>query len=130
MTLIENVRTKLLADATVAGLVTGVHAMVVPQEATYPAVVLSVVGESPILAQEQTRATRLCRSMLQVDCYADRYVNAHAVAAAVDVVLSALADPSDLTAQRQVSLDGYENETQLYRVTADYAVFHGVETVP
>lgn len=130
-TLVERIRTKLMANSTLLGMVGDrIHALVVPQGSVYPVIVLTVLGETTFNTQDPTRDTNLCQSSLQVDCYSERYEEAHAVMARVDSIIGVLADPNDLVTQRDVTLDGYEDLTELYRVTTDYSVFHGVEPVP
>ncbi len=121
-TLGEAVRAKLVADPTVASLVVArVFPNLMPQGGAQPAIVYQVVSEVPENALTGDSTTRLVTARLQVDCYAKTYLEAHAVADAVDAVLSALSSP-DLSAWREVSRDLYDNEAQLHRVSTDFTV--------
>lgn len=129
-TILERLRTKLVADPDVTALVgVRVHALVVPQElgnddVRFPAVVLTMVSSDPLNTQDRgSISTMLVKTWVQADSYASSYLEAHALAAAVDLVVAALADPQDIAALRIGAADGYEDETQLYRVSADYSVF-------
>jgi len=66
--------------------------------------------------------TRLEASRVQVDCYATRYLDAHAVAEAVDNVLANLRRP-ELSAERDSLQDIWEDEAQLHRVSMDFSVW-------
>lgn len=121
MTTIETIRAELAANGTLTGLVgTRIYPQVLAQEATVPAIVLSVISEVPQNTLTGT-TERLRMSRVQVDCYAATYLGAHQVADAVDVVLSALMR-HDLSAQRENFQDIYDDAAQLHRVSADYLV--------
>lgn len=122
MTVLEAIRARLVADATVQSLVENrIYPQVIPQGSLMPAVVLSVIDERPINSLTGDPSTRLKRARLQVDCYAETYLEAHDVFDAVDNVISSLSDP-ELSAHRELSEDLYEDETQLYRVSSDFIV--------
>lgn len=122
MTHIEAVRAELVADATVTGLVgSRIYPQKAPDQVTRPFVVLSVVSDVPGNAHGGAPATRLCSAVVQVDCYAASYLSAQAIATAVDNVLGAL-ERHTLSAQRLVSRDLYEPETDLHRISVDFVV--------
>jgi hypothetical protein len=58
---------------------------------------------------------------VQVNSYGPEYAATQAIAKAADDVLGALSGPT-LSATRESMRDGYENETSLHLVTADYFV--------
>lgn len=121
MTTIETIRAELAANGTLTGLVgTRIYPQVLAQEATVPAIVLSVVSEVPQNTLTGT-TERLRMSRVQVDCYATTYLGAHQVADAADAVLSALMR-HDLSAQRENFQDIYDDAAQLHRVSSDYLV--------
>ncbi len=122
MTTGEAIRAVLVADAAVAALVsTRVFPSLIPQGSTMPAIVFAVVSDVPENALTGDSTTRLVNARVQIDCYSKTYLEAHAVSAAVDVVLSALSSP-DLSAWREISRDLYDDEAQLHRVSMDFAV--------
>jgi hypothetical protein len=119
----ESIRAVLIADPTTAGLVAArIYPSLMPQGTTLPVIVYQVISEVPENSIGGTSAGRLTGSRIQIDCYATTYRAAHAVADAVDVVLSALESP-DLSAWREGSRDFYDNEAQLHRVSLDFAVW-------
>ncbi len=123
-TTVEAIRTVLAANTAVAALVSGrIFPSLMTQGATMPVIVLSVVSDVPENALTGDSSSRLVSVRLQVDAYAKTYLEAHAVADAVDAVLSALANPAPgLSAWRESSRDEYDNEAQLHRAGADYFV--------
>lgn len=118
---IQAVREVLVADSSIVTLVgQKLFPNAAPQGTAAPFVVLQVVSDVPENTLENTDS--LSNSRVQIDCYAERYLDAQAVAAAVDAVMKALSSP-DLSAWREVSRDLYEDETQLHRVSADFSVW-------
>lgn len=116
-------RACLAADATVTALVgTRIYPLVMPQDATRPAIVLTVVSEVPENSFDGTAETRLTASRVQVDCYAATYLEAHEVATAVDNVLANLRRP-DLSAERDSMTDDWDDEVQVHRVSMDFSVW-------
>lgn len=127
----EQVVAKLAADATVAGLVAGrVYPNTMPEGATLPAIVYQVVSDVPQNSFDGTTSTRLKQARLQVDCYArpssaggGGYLQAHAVADAVEAVIGNLSDPA-FNATLELSRDLYDNATEYHRVSMDFSVWH------
>lgn len=111
----------LVADPTVAALVGArVYPSLMPQGVSKPAVVFQVISDVPQTTFDGDSSTTLVNALLQIDSYGKTYLEAHAVADAVDAVVSALSSP-DLSATREVSRDLYDNEAQLHRVSAEYS---------
>lgn len=124
MTTLEAIRAELVAAAGVTALVgQRLYPMLLPQGATLPAIVLTAVSDVPLNAVEGLPAERLREVRLQVDAYATTYLVAHQVAEAVNLVVAAL-NRHDLSAQREGSEDLYDDEAQLFRVSADFTVWH------
>lgn len=123
MTVVETVRAKLTADAALTALVgSRIYPQFLPQDPTLPAIVLSVISDVPVQPSfTGSHATTLREARLQVDAYATKYLDAHQVADAVDAAIADVATP-DLSIQRDIREDLYENETQLHRVSTDYMV--------
>jgi hypothetical protein len=114
-----------VADPAVAALVgTRVYAQVVPQGAPPPFVVLTLVSAVPYHTHEGLPSELLEAARVQVDSYGKQYAATHSLAEAVDDALGGLAGP-ELSATRESLTDGYEDETRLFRVSADYLVLRG-----
>jgi hypothetical protein len=128
----EAIRTLLLADATVAGLVaTRVYSGVMPQRATFPLVTLQKIDKLSDLTMDGVRGRNRVR--LQVDCWADSHDGLRALADAVNGddsqstrgplhgFAGAVGDERfkliRLLVERSTE---YEPDTKLYRVGADY----------
>lgn len=121
-TFVEMVRAELLASQAVRDLVSErVFPILAPQGAVPPFVVLAVPSETPANSFTSTPADVLRQARVQVDSYAQTHLAAHALADAVDAVVGDLSRP-DLSAVRESSRDLYDDEAQLHRVSADYAV--------
>ncbi len=126
MTTGEVIQAALLANTTVVGLVGArIYPGLMPQSSTgavvTPAIVYTVVSDTPENSLVGGVDGRLSSIRLQVDCYAKKYLDAQSLAAAVDVVLSALSS-AELAAWRDTSRDLYDDQAQLHRVSADYFV--------
>lgn len=125
---IETVRPLLLADATVAGLVsTRVYPLTVPQGSATPYVVLTTVSDVPANSLSGSADSRLRFARLQVDTYAastdteDGLALAHDVDDAINLVLANLTSPF-LYGQRENSMELFDDEMGLYRVSSDYRI--------
>jgi len=122
MTHLQAVRDVLLASPEVVALVDArVYPLVAPQGVARPFVVLTLVSAVPYHTHTDVPADLLEAARVQVRTYGPEYVAVHAVAKAVDDVLGALSGPV-LSATRDNQSDGYEDETSLHFVTADYFV--------
>lgn len=116
----ETARAALVANPAVAALVVGrVFPNVIPQGAVMPAIRYMVVDDLPgnTLPGGITRR----RARLQVDAYAKKYLEAHALAGAIAGALGGIAGPA-VTAIELARRDGYEDETGLHRVSMDYSM--------
>ncbi len=119
----EAIRATLVADSAVVALVgSKIFGNKAPQGTVGPFVVIRVISDVPENTLNGTSAGRLSDIRLQIDSYAATYLAAHAVADAVDVVVSALASP-DLGAQRINARDLYDDTAQLHCASQDFAVF-------
>jgi hypothetical protein len=123
MTTLEAVRAELLADLTLQGLVgQRIYPLVMPQGSETPALVLTVISDIPENSFDGTAETRLREARVQIDSYAETYLQAHQLADAVLAIVGNLSRP-DLSAVADDSRDLYDDETELHRVSADFAVF-------
>lgn len=124
MTHLQAVRDILLAAPAVTALVgTRIYPSIAPQGVARPFVVLTLVSGVPNHTHDGLPAALLESARVQVRSYGPEYVAIHTVADAVDDVLGALKGPTPApSATRENSQDGYEDETSLHYVSADYLV--------
>lgn len=116
----ETVHDTLVASPAVTALIVGrVFPNVIPQAAAMPAVRYTVVDDLP--TNVLSGAATLRRARVQVDAYAKRYLDAHALADAVSGALGAIDGPTT-TALEVSRRDGYEDETKLHRVSLDFSM--------
>jgi hypothetical protein len=128
------IRTILLADATVSGLVaTRVYTGTMPQRATFPLITLKKVDKLSGLTLSDAVGPNTLR--VQVDCWAQDVDGVRALADAVNgsddqTTQGPLHGYSGVTGGGQrINLlrllversTEFESDTQLYRVSADYA---------
>ena len=112
------------SSAVVALLGDRMYPVKAPQsvvESGQPFATLTVISDVPVSTFDGAPADLLRQARVQIDSYASRYKVAHQVADAIDVVVAGLSSP-DLSAIRENSQDLYDDEEELYRVTADYFV--------
>ncbi len=122
-TAVEAVRAVLVADPAVAGLVVArIFANKLPQGTLFPAIVLRVVSGVDETALTGTVASRLSSKRIQIDCYAKQYLDAAAVAEAVNAVVSALQSP-DLAAVRIGERDLWDDTAGLHNASQDFSVW-------
>lgn len=113
---------ELQADATVTLLAGArIYPGVLPQGATLPAIVYSVISTVPENTLDGAAADTMDTVRLQVDSWGKRYEDAQALGDAVKNVIANLARPG-LAAWRVGSRDLYDNPTERHRVQADYMV--------
>lgn len=86
--------TRLVGDAAVAALVGNrVYPRALPQLATLPALRYTLVDRVEVLVKPLQPSLRVMRGRVQVDCYAQTYAAAKALAAAVKTLLYNWCDP-------------------------------------
>jgi hypothetical protein len=118
----EAIRTELVADTAVTTLVgQQIYPNLAPQGTVPPYVVYTVISNVPSNTFTGAASDRLNEIRMQVDCYAKKYLDAQAIAEAVDNVISNLSRP-DLCGQRENSRDLYDNEAQFHRVQIDFFI--------
>lgn len=119
---LEAVRAALLADVAVTALVADrVYPLQAPQNPTLPFLVLTQVSDVPASTFTGAPAGLLSAVRMQVDAYAERYAEAHELAAAVDDCLGALSG-TPISAIRENTTDSRDDGTELYRAGGDYLV--------
>lgn len=106
----------LLSGATDAG--TRIYPQIAPDKPVKPYIVyqrISANSENVLSGK-----TNLINTRLQIDCYADTYVAAQALAAQVDVLM----DGWSVQNVSNPAQDAFEPEVRLHRVILDYSVWH------
>jgi hypothetical protein len=122
MTHLQAVRDALLASFEVVALVDDrIYPSVAPQGVARPFVVLTLVSAVPYHTHADAPAALLEAARVQVRAYGPEYVATHDVSKAVDDVLGALSGTT-LSATKESEQDGYEDDTALHYVSADYFV--------
>ena len=113
----EDLRALLLASTAVTAQVVGrVFPQKMPQGVALPAIRYAVVDDVPVNSVEGTGVT--ARARVQVDVFAKKYLDAQGLA---DAVVGAVGAGGLLLDRR----DGYEDETELHRVSMDFSMWHG-----
>lgn len=119
---LQAVRDALLADSAVTSLVgSHIYPSVAPQGVARPFIVLTLVSTIPHHTHTGLPADLLEQARVQARCYGPEYAAVHAVSTAVDDVLGAL-QGEPMSATKEGEQDGYEDETSLHYVSADYLV--------
>lgn len=122
------VRTLLLGDATVAGLIgTRVYPVTIPQNPVFPVITYQRISRLDVASQDGPSA--LARGRIQVDVWAKTYDQAAAVGAAVRRRLNGYRGPvegqEDVQGIRlETNRDEYDPEALLFRHSADFYVWH------
>lgn len=114
-------------DATVGGLVGGtgssarVYPMILPQGSVLPAVTYQVIDKPRIDTASLSGHNARVRARVQVDCWAGTYAQVKSLA---DATRNALLTASAFTALNLDDRDLYEDDTHIYRVSADFSVWY------
>lgn len=125
-----------LVDSTIAGSTLGIYPDVLPQNAPRPAIVYQLIGASG--QHHVGGASKLCRSVIQLDCYADTRLAANAVAEqlrlAMDGYRGAMGSETVHGCHEAARRYDYEvptnkSDTGRYRYSSDWEVWHS-ETLP
>ena len=108
----------LLADAAVQAIAGArIYPMERPQGDQAPAVVYQRISTAPVKNIEGDSGLDSVR--LQVSCWAERYADAKALAAAVRAALRA----SGLKSATEMEMDDKDAETHEFRVLTDYRIW-------
>jgi hypothetical protein len=127
MTIETELRARLAADATVAGLVVArIYPIVLPQKPTYPAITYSKVSGERL----HTLAGAAGRAMprISISAWSDvGYASVQTLAAAIRASLDGF-NGTLTTIQTNIILDNeidfYEDDTRVYRILQDYRLSH------
>ena len=114
--MIERLFTLLSAGSTLAG--SRVWPLTAPDTPTTPYIVYQRIFSKSDNALGGN--TGLINTRVQIDCYALTYADAQTLAAQVDTLMSAWATQNLSVG----ATDLYESEVHLFRVTADYSIWH------
>ena len=127
MNVLKAIRAKLIGDAAVKELLPGnqCYAVVAPQGAAMPFVVLSVVGNDP--NDTKSGVSDVDAFRIQIDSYALTYDGCQDLDEKCRTVIDKYMGPSiddiNIDGVRYLSsLDFFENDPQEYRRSSDYTV--------
>lgn len=126
MSLETELRARLAADAGVSALVAArIYPLRLPQTPVYPALTYRRV--SGLGVHNLSGAAGRGRSRIQVDCWAETYLGAQALAAAARASLDGF-NGTLVTLRavifRENELDDFEDAPELYRVIQDWRISH------
>jgi len=126
MTIETELRTRLLADGTISGLIgTRLYPVVLPQDPTMPALVSSRVSGQRLHNLSGVAGRGMPR--ITIDCWASTYAGSKTLAAAVRSSLdglNGLLTTINASIKIDNEIDDYEDDTGLYRVIQDYIINH------
>lgn len=119
----QQIYTRLTTFTTVSNLLaTRVYANVLPDSPTYPAACYQQISEAePVQGDLPSFDVRY-----QIDCYGRLYLDASALADAVQVALhdwgSLAGSPAIINVRRAGRLDIWDQETKSHRVSCDFVI--------
>lgn len=131
MSIASDIRTFLLADATLGGLVgTRVYPVKLPQDPTVPAMTYQwISGERHHAA---SGAVGLASPRIQFDCWAKTYLEAESMLEALRKRLDGFSGTAGASkiqgAFFETERDSYEDASRLYGRSADFFVWYGEAT--
>lgn len=126
-TIVEGLRTFMLADATIAGLVgTRVYPNILPQSPTVPAISYQFISGTDDVTTDGPSG--LANPTIQIDCWATTYAAMDGLFQAVRKRINGYSGLAGTIAVHGVFLvrkrDLYDNDTKLHRRTADWSIWH------
>lgn len=126
-TIAEGLRTFLIADATVAGLVgTRIYPAILPQDPTYPAISYQYIAGASDISTDGP--TGLANPTFQIDCWAPTYAAMDALFEAVRKRLNGYKGVAGGAAVQGVFLvrkrDLYDNDAKVHRRSADWSIWN------
>ena len=123
MSIISGLRTFLLTDATLSGLVgVRLYPNILPQNPTMPAVTITIISGDRQSSNDGPGGLNGPR--VQIDCWGTSYASADAVFEAIRKKLDGKKSGIILGAFMDSDRDFYEPEPKYYRRSADYFVWH------
>lgn len=128
MSIIDDLRTYLLADATVASLIgTRMFPVKLPQNPTFPAVMIQTISGERVHSTDG--ASGLAGPRIQIDCWAESYADADAVFEAVRKRLDGKGNGDIQGMFIQSERDDFDFELGIYNRSMDVFVWHKEATV-
>lgn len=115
-TMIENLVTLLSTGATSAG--TRVFPMTAPDVVTRPYIVFQRITAND--ENVMSGSSGLYNTRMQIDAYADTYAGVISLATQIDVLMVGWTTQNVSLGQQ----DLYESDVKLYRIQADYSIWH------
>ena len=127
MSIASDLRTFLLADATLGGLIgTRLYPLKLPQDPTVPAMTFQWISGQRAHAADG--AVGLASPRVQFDCWAETYLEAEAVFEALRKRLDGFRGTAGSSRVQgaffETERDDYEDEGRLYRRSADFFIWH------
>lgn len=126
-TIAEALRTYVLADATVSGLVGArMYPVILPQNPTMPAITYQYISGASVISHDG--ATGLENPTFQIDCWGSTYATMDALFEAVRERLNGAKGTFSGLYVGGIFLvrkrDLYDNDAELHRRTADYEIWN------
>ena len=127
MSIASDLRTFLLADATLGGLIgTRLYPLKLPQDPTVPAMTFQWISGQRAHAADG--AVGLASPRVQFDCWAETYLEVEAVFEALRKRLDGFRGTAGASRVQgaffETERDDYEDEARLYRRSADFFIWH------
>ena len=116
MTMVESMVGLLTNGGTAAG--NRIFPMTAPDSVVRPYIVFQRITTND--ENVMGGSTSLYNTRMQIDCYADTYAGVIALAAQVDALFIAWTIQNVSLGQQ----DLYESDVKLYRIQADYSIWH------
>lgn len=122
-----DLRTFLLADATLSGLIgTRLYPLKMPQKPTYPAITYQWVTGQRVHSTDG--ASGLAGPRVQFDCWAETYLAMESVFEALRLRLDGYQGAAGTTKVQGAFFDNerdlYEDKVEIYRRSVDYFIWH------
>ena len=127
MSIASDLRTFLLADATLGGLIgTRLYPLKLPQDPTVPAMTFQWISGQRAHAADG--AVGLASPRVQFDCWAETYLEVESVFEALRKRLDGFRGTAGASRVQgaffETERDDYEDEARLYRRSADFFIWH------
>ena len=127
MSIASDVRTFIIADATITGLIAArLYPIILPQEPTMPAMTYQWISGTRFHSMDG--ASKLSGPRVQFDCWAATYLDAEALFEALRKRLDGYRGPAGSSTIQGAFFsserDLYESEPKLYRRSVDFFIFH------
>jgi len=130
-TIAEGLRTLILADTTVSGLIGArMYPVILPQAAVMPALTYQYITGDSVLSNDGP--TGLEHPFFQVDAWGETYASMNALFEAVRILLNGFQGDAGGVSVQGIFLarkrDLYDDQGKLYRRVADYGIWNEEST--